>query len=72
MHLSQASKEYLLGLETFLDFEFANSNGGNEIVCPCKKCIIAYCQTREMVHEYLICEGYMVNYVQWIFHEEYS
>lgn len=70
MHLPRASKEYLPSLEPFLDFAFANSNGGNEIVCPCKKCINAYWQNREVVHDHLICEGFMVNYVQWIFHGE--
>ena len=42
------------GLNTFLDFSFANSSVRGEIVCSCPKCNFNKWQCREIVYEHLI------------------
>ena len=37
MHKSRVSKDYELGVESFLNFGFSNTNDGS-IRCPCLKC----------------------------------
>jgi len=45
---------HIEGLNTFLDFSFANSSVRGEIVCLCPKCNFNKWQCREIVYEHLI------------------
>lgn len=55
----------MIDLESFLSFD-----RGRGIACPCRKHIKCILVNREVGHKHLVCEGFMVNNVQWIFHEE--
>ncbi|GMJ12295.1 hypothetical protein HRI_004898700 [Hibiscus trionum] len=70
MNLPRISVDYRNGVETFLDFAFANASQEDMILCPCKKCGNINWHVREVVHEHLIVFGFVRGYIKWIFHGE--
>ncbi|XP_070029645.1 uncharacterized protein [Nicotiana sylvestris] len=62
--------EYLIGLNQFLDFAFANAVVGDRIKCPCPKCGFAKWQTRDVAFDHLVCKPFHQNYVTWSIHGE--
>nr|XP_033511982.1 uncharacterized protein LOC104096129 isoform X1 [Nicotiana tomentosiformis]XP_033511983.1 uncharacterized protein LOC104096129 isoform X2 [Nicotiana tomentosiformis] len=64
------TNEYLLGLDKFLDSAFKNAVVEDTIRCPCPKCGFGKWQTREIVHDHLICKPFPQNYVIWNLHGE--
>ncbi|CAI0546078.1 unnamed protein product, partial [Linum tenue] len=67
---ARVSTAYRNGVESFLNFAFAKSAEGNEILCPCVKCKNMFWQTRNVVNEHLICHGFVKKYSIWTFHGE--
>ncbi|CAI0424912.1 unnamed protein product [Linum tenue] len=66
---ARVSTAYRNGVESFLNFAFAKSAEGNEILCPCVKCKNMFWQTRNVVNEHLICHGFVKKYSIWTFNK---
>ncbi|KAJ1402610.1 Transposase-associated domain [Sesbania bispinosa] len=62
--------EYLNGLDKFLDFAFEKRSVNGAIRCPCPICHFNKWQTRDVVHDHLICKEFPKNYKVWIWHGE--
>ncbi|RDY06303.1 hypothetical protein CR513_09720, partial [Mucuna pruriens] len=62
--------KYLDGLNKFLDFAFENQSVNGAIRCPCPKCDCNKWETRDVVHDHLICKQFPKNYKVWIWHGE--
>ncbi|KAK6780022.1 hypothetical protein RDI58_022206 [Solanum bulbocastanum] len=68
MSLRRCSDKYISGVNDFLDKAFQRASKGNEILCPCKKCINRYRHYRNVVEDHLIVNGFVDGYNKWIFH----
>ena len=64
------SEQYSDGVRAFLELAVANSQNKQSILCPCKNCTNRYWFNVNVVHEHLICDGFMRGYTTWIFHGE--
>ncbi|KAJ1428100.1 Transposase-associated domain [Sesbania bispinosa] len=53
---------YLNGLDKFLDFAFEKRSVNGAIRCPCPICHFNKWQTRDVVHDHLICKEFPKNY----------
>ncbi|XP_020088912.1 uncharacterized protein LOC109710609 [Ananas comosus] len=67
---SRVSKEYLDGVEAFLNFAFENNSIDGKIPCPCQKCVLYYHQIRADVFDHLVVNGIMPGYDSWFYHGE--
>ncbi|KAH0688879.1 hypothetical protein KY289_016237 [Solanum tuberosum] len=73
MHLVRYSKEYIDGVESFLDFAYSYGDPqGEEIQFPCAKCCKIRWTRRNVVYDHLICYGFVKGYTRWINHEEWD
>ena len=71
MDLPRFGKEYIEGVQSFLDFAFSVGDPqGEEIQCPCAKCCNIYWYQRHIVYDHLICYGFVEGYRRWINHGE--
>ena len=71
MDLPRFGKEYIEGVQSFLDFAFSVGDPqGEEIQCPCAKCCNIYWYRRHVVYDHLICYGFVEGYKRWINHGE--
>ncbi|XP_075494396.1 uncharacterized protein LOC142531984 [Primulina tabacum] len=59
MFLPRQTKEYMKGLESFLDFAFSNANINGMIACLCAKCKIGICVSREDACDHLTVDGFI-------------
>ena len=66
----RSSPEYGEGVKKFIELAVVNSGHDKTILCPCQKCGNRYWLGKTIVHEHLICEGFMSGYNTWIFHGE--
>uniref|UniRef100_A0ACD5X288 Uncharacterized protein n=1 Tax=Avena sativa TaxID=4498 RepID=A0ACD5X288_AVESA len=66
----RTSPEYGEGLRKFIEFAAAKSGRNNIILCSCQKCGNRFWLVEKVVHDHLICEGFMSGYDTWIFHGE--
>jgi len=68
---TKQSKEYIKGVNEFLEFAFQNSKS-NKILCPCTNCANCLKGSRTSVREHLIDprRGFVRGYRQWVFHGE--
>ena len=69
MECDRVSKEYLDGVEEFLDHAFHQSNG-ESIPCPCKKCVLHYVVNRAVAYDHLVVNGIIPSYDTWFCHGE--
>ncbi|XP_020082175.1 uncharacterized protein LOC109705809 [Ananas comosus] len=67
---SRVSKEYLDGVEAFLNFAFENNSIDGKIPCPCQKCVLYYHQIRADAFDHLVVNGIMPGYDSWFYHGE--
>ncbi|XP_058741920.1 uncharacterized protein LOC131614337 [Vicia villosa] len=69
---SKQSKEYIQGVDEFLEFAFRSSKTKRKILCPCTICANCHEQSRTSVREHLTDprRGFLIGYRQWIFHGE--
>ena len=56
MQKSRLSKDYELGVESFLNFGFSNTND-RSIRCPCLKCGNCEKQSRTTIRDHLYVNG---------------
>ncbi|KAH0784204.1 hypothetical protein KY290_003802 [Solanum tuberosum] len=55
-------------MSILVDKAFERASQGNEILCPCKKCINRYWQNRNVIEDHLVVDGY----TKWVFNGEWS
>ncbi|XP_019233784.1 PREDICTED: uncharacterized protein LOC109214325 [Nicotiana attenuata] len=73
MDLPRYSKEYIDGVQHFLDFAYSDGDPqGEEIQCPCAKCCNIPWYRRNVVYDHLICNGFVKGYTRWINHGEWE
>ncbi|XP_075088329.1 uncharacterized protein LOC142170337 [Nicotiana tabacum] len=73
MDLPRYSKEYIEGVQSFLDFAYSYGDPqGEEIQCPCAKCCNIRWTQRNVVYDHLICYGFVQGYTRWINHGEWE
>ncbi|KAG6538774.1 hypothetical protein ZIOFF_003902 [Zingiber officinale] len=70
MFLPRQTEEYRKGLENFLDFAFSNANINGTIACPCARCKIGICVSREEAYDHLTVDGFIKGYTYWVAHGE--
>jgi len=70
IRMPRTTKEYLVGLNQFLEFAFKNGAIEDRIKCPCPQCCFGKWQTRAVVFDHLICKPFPQNYVIWVMHGE--
>ncbi|XP_019226066.1 PREDICTED: uncharacterized protein LOC109207583 [Nicotiana attenuata] len=70
MNLLRWTDEYIRGVNDFLDKAFERAAQGNEILCPCKKCMNLYWYYRNVVEDHLVVHGFVDGYTKWVFHRE--
>ncbi|XP_073130868.1 uncharacterized protein [Henckelia pumila] len=70
MYLPRQTEEYRKGLESFLDFAFSNANINVKIACPCARCKIGICVSREDAYDHLTVDGFIKGYTHWVAHGE--
>lgn len=63
-------KEYIAGVEDFLNKTFITSAQGDEILCPCRKCSNRYWHCRNIILDHLVYYGFLEGHDHWVFHEE--
>ncbi|KAA0047739.1 transposase [Cucumis melo var. makuwa] len=67
MHKSRLSKEYELGVESFINFGFSNTST-SYIRCPCLKCGNCEKHSRKDVRDHLYVNGIDESYKIWFWH----
>ena len=68
--LPRNSAAFLKGLDDFLNFAYANKRPDSVIYCPCKVCANRYYESRNIVREHIILEGFLERYKKWTYHGE--
>ncbi|XP_060186941.1 uncharacterized protein LOC132616513 isoform X2 [Lycium barbarum] len=63
-------KEYLDGVEKFLNYAFREKHNGETISCPCTQCVLFYQVNRAMAYDHLVVHGIMPSYDNWFCHGE--
>ncbi|XP_027351206.1 uncharacterized protein LOC113862314 [Abrus precatorius] len=64
--------QYVEGLNSFLNFAFANRSVEGGIICPCPKCKFNRWKSREEVYDHLIVKPFLKGYTVWLRHGEIS
>ncbi|CAN0880472.1 hypothetical protein LINGRAHAP2_LOCUS13670 [Linum grandiflorum] len=64
------TRQYIEGVEEFLQFAFNNSADGVHIICPCTKCNMKRFQTRYGVRCHLLAKPFPQGYTVWTRHGE--
>ena len=73
MNLARYSKEYIDGIESFLDFSYSYGDPhGERIHCPCAKCCNILSNRRNVVYDHLIFYEFVKDYTRWINHGEWD
>ncbi|XP_060210618.1 uncharacterized protein LOC132637562 [Lycium barbarum] len=70
MNCLRWTEEYSRGVNNFLDKAFERASQGDEILCPCKKCVNRYWHYKNVVEDHLVVEGFVDNYTEWVFYGE--
>ncbi|XP_074377183.1 uncharacterized protein LOC141718703 [Apium graveolens] len=53
------SDDYENGVDDYVEKTFATQAQGDQIFCPCHKCIYRYWYHRHVVREHIICDGFV-------------
>ncbi|XP_073152786.1 uncharacterized protein [Henckelia pumila] len=72
MSKNRLSKEYDVGVESFLKFALKNSNNPDAIPCPCARCGNLKKKNVETIRAHLYFNGIDLTYHTWIWHGERS
>ncbi|KAK4359181.1 hypothetical protein RND71_021410 [Anisodus tanguticus] len=62
MCCDKLSKEYLDGVEDFLNHAFSEKQDGENISCPCTECVLIYQVNRATTYDHLVVNGIMSSY----------
>jgi len=65
---SRLSREYEVGVETFIEFGLRHGNGSNSIRCPCLKCGNRISKDVSIVRDHLYVNGIDQSYKLWFWH----
>ncbi|KAL7218732.1 hypothetical protein ACSBR2_011915 [Camellia fascicularis] len=65
------SKEYLEGVQSFIEFATKNLGPQDEIHCPCVDCLNGTKFSRHVVRLHLIRRGIAISYRTWVHHGEH-
>jgi len=60
--------EYINGVQSFLDFAFANVGGSKMILCLCNRCKVGF--NRDEVIYHLMFNGFWPSHQKWVHHRE--
>ncbi|XP_060202613.1 uncharacterized protein LOC132631031 [Lycium barbarum] len=71
INCDRLSKEYLDGVENFLDHAFCEKRDGGTIPCPCTECVLHYEVNRATAYDHLVVNGIIPSYDTWFCHGEY-
>ena len=73
MKLERYSKNYIDGVESFLDFVYSYGDPqGEEIQCPCAKCSNIRWTRSNVVYDHLIAYEFLKGYTRWINHGKWD
>ncbi|KAL0909142.1 hypothetical protein M5K25_023674 [Dendrobium thyrsiflorum] len=64
------SRDYVNGVNNFIEFASQSQNLLGKILCPCKSCINRYFHSMKDVKDHLISKGFFAGYVVWNRHGE--
>ncbi|KAI0520429.1 hypothetical protein KFK09_007904 [Dendrobium nobile] len=64
------SRDYVNGVNNFIEFASRSKNLSGKILCPCKSCINRYFLSLKDVKDHLISKGFFPGYVVWNRHGE--
>ncbi|XP_075096465.1 uncharacterized protein LOC107796372 [Nicotiana tabacum] len=70
MHCDRVSKEYLDGVEEFINHAFSEKQDGEKIACPCTECVLIHQVNRTTTYDHLVINGIMPSYDTWFCHGE--
>ncbi|XP_019246468.1 PREDICTED: uncharacterized protein LOC109226124 [Nicotiana attenuata] len=70
MHCDRFSKEYLDGVEEFINHAFSEKQDGEQIACPCTECVLIHQVNRTTAYDHLVINGIMPSYDTWFCHGE--
>ncbi|KAM3235754.1 hypothetical protein P3L10_015791 [Capsicum annuum] len=62
MYCDQLSKEYSDRVRDFINHAFSNKQEGENIPCPCTKCVLVHQVNRATTYDHLICDGILMSY----------
>ncbi|KAJ1390448.1 Transposase-associated domain [Sesbania bispinosa] len=69
--LPRFSRDYINGVESFLDFAYSKGRPqGEEILCLCAKCGNCCWEKRNVVYNHLVATGFVEGYNVWVHHGE--
>ena len=66
----RSSKDYLDGVQDIIKFVVEKSSMNGKILCPCRKCVNCFSLDPQTIEEYLVWNGFLKGYIEWVFHEE--
>jgi hypothetical protein len=64
------SDEHVDGVNEFMTFVSERFNDDEEMLCPCRKCLIRVCKPKGQVQDDLLMNGMATTYTRWIHHGE--
>ncbi|XP_019237964.1 PREDICTED: uncharacterized protein LOC109218100 [Nicotiana attenuata] len=70
MHCDRVSKEYLDGVEEFINHAFFEKQDGEQIACPCTECVLIHQVNRTTAYDHLVINDIMPSYDTWFCHGE--
>ncbi|XP_070019584.1 uncharacterized protein [Nicotiana sylvestris] len=70
IYCDRVSKEYLDGVEDFLNHAFFEKQDGGKIACPCTKCMLIHQVNRATTYDHLMVNGIIPSYDTWFCHGE--
>ena len=72
INTNRTSAKYINGVQSFLDFAFANAGDSKVIVCPCNRCKVGHNRwfNRDEVAYHLMFYGFWSSYTEWVHHGE--
>ena len=68
----RGTRQYLAGVDGFLEFAYKDKLEDIEILCPCENCVHTTLLSRDDVRSHLVCNGILQSYDKWVFHGESS
>ncbi|XP_055961083.1 uncharacterized protein LOC130015301 [Mercurialis annua] len=70
MNCDALSQEYLMGVNSFIEFAFRDTHIDAKVPCPCTKCVIFHHRNRAEMYDHLVINGIMPGYDSWFCHGE--
>lgn len=70
MSLPRWHNKYVEGVDGFIKRAISQLNQGDQICCPCTKCVFNFYYTMDVEKDHLIADDFMDGYDKWFFHGE--